>query len=61
MSALLPRYRQDNRSARARLEAESQLYLTCAGVIEAAHTGQGEVILISHGSGGGYDVNVISQ
>jgi pimeloyl-ACP methyl ester carboxylesterase len=58
MLPLVARYKEENRSARNRLQAESQLYQTSAGVIEAALIGQGNTILISHGSGGGYDMGL---
>ena len=34
------------------------MYKTSAGTIEAALIGQGSSILISHGSGGGYDMGL---
>lgn len=58
MLPLVARYKEENQSARNRLQAESQLYQTTAEVIEAALTGQGNTILISHGSGGGYDMGL---
>ncbi len=58
MPSLFTRYRQEIQSARKRLQAESRLYTTSAGVVEAALTGQGRAILISHGSGGGYDMGL---
>ncbi len=58
MLQLIRRYKEEKQSARNRLQAESQLYQTSAGVIEAALIGQGNSILISHGSGGGYDMGL---
>jgi pimeloyl-ACP methyl ester carboxylesterase len=58
MLPLVARYKEENQTARNRLQAESQLYQTSAGVIEAACIGQGNTILISHGSGGGYDMGL---
>jgi 2-hydroxy-6-oxonona-2,4-dienedioate hydrolase len=58
MMQLIRRYKKEKQSARNRLQTESQLYQTSAGVIEAALIGQGNSILISHGSGGGYDMGL---
>ncbi len=54
----IARYKQENQSARNRLLAGSQLYHTSMGVVEAALTGQGSTVLISHGSAGGYDMGL---
>lgn len=58
MVSLVARYREENRAARNRLQAGSQLFKTSCGVVEAALTGQGNTVLISHGSGGGYDMGL---
>jgi 2-hydroxy-6-oxonona-2,4-dienedioate hydrolase len=58
MLPFIARYKKENLSARSRLQAGSQLYKTSAGMIEAALTGQGSTVLISHGSGGGYDMGL---
>lgn len=56
MFSFAARYKEENRVARDRLLAGSQLIHTSLGVIEAAVTSQGSAVLISHGSGGGYDM-----
>jgi 2-hydroxy-6-oxonona-2,4-dienedioate hydrolase len=58
MFSLIARYKQENQSARIRLQAGSQLFKTSMGVVEAAPFGQGSTVLISHGSGGGYDMGL---
>jgi pimeloyl-ACP methyl ester carboxylesterase len=58
MSSLLKRYKEDISSARMRLQAESQIHQTLAGPVEAALAGHGSPVLISHGSGGGYDMGL---
>jgi pimeloyl-ACP methyl ester carboxylesterase len=58
MASLFATYRAGKRSACARLQAGSQLFQTSAGEIEAALTGHGRAVLISHGSGGGYDMGL---
>ena len=58
MLSLPARYKEENRSARNRLLAGSQLFDTSMGVVEAAVTGHGSAVLISHGSGGGYDMGL---
>jgi 2-hydroxy-6-oxonona-2,4-dienedioate hydrolase len=58
MLPFIARYKKEILSARRRLQAGSQLYKTSAGMIEAALTGQGSTVLISHGSGGGYDMGL---
>jgi 2-hydroxy-6-oxonona-2,4-dienedioate hydrolase len=58
MLPFVARYKQENLSARSRLLAGSQLYKTSAGVVEAALIGHGSTVLISHGSGGGYDMGL---
>jgi pimeloyl-ACP methyl ester carboxylesterase len=58
MASLLARYKKENQLARNRLQTESQLFKTSAGVVEAALTGHGSTVLISHGSGGGYDMGL---
>ncbi len=45
-------------TARRHLQAGSQMYKTSAGIIEAALIGHGSSVLISHGSGGGYDMGL---
>jgi 2-hydroxy-6-oxonona-2,4-dienedioate hydrolase len=58
MSSFIARYKIENLSARSRLLAGSQLYETSVGVVEAALIGHGTTVLISHGSGGGYDMGL---
>jgi pimeloyl-ACP methyl ester carboxylesterase len=58
MASLISRYKLEKQSAYTRLAGNSHLYQTSAGVVEAALTGQGNTILISHGSGGGYDMGL---
>jgi 2-hydroxy-6-oxonona-2,4-dienedioate hydrolase len=58
MLPFVARYKQENLSARSRLQAGSQLYNTSAGVVEAALIGHAGTVLISHGSGGGYDMGL---
>jgi pimeloyl-ACP methyl ester carboxylesterase len=58
MLSLIARYKQAYQIARNRLQAGSQLFNTSLGVVEAALTGHGSTILISHGSGGGYDMGL---
>jgi pimeloyl-ACP methyl ester carboxylesterase len=58
MLSLIARYRHENKFARNRLLAGSQLFQTALGVVEAALSGQGNAVLISHGSGGGYDMGL---
>ena len=58
MLTLAARYKEENRFARGRLQAGSELFNTSTGVVEAALTGQGSAVLISHGSGGGYDMGL---
>jgi pimeloyl-ACP methyl ester carboxylesterase len=58
MLPFVARYKQENLSARSRLRTGSQLYKTSAGVVEAALIGHGSTVLISHGSGGGYDMGL---
>jgi pimeloyl-ACP methyl ester carboxylesterase len=56
MCSLFARYKEENQSARKRLQTESQLFKTAVGVVEAALIGHGSTVLISHGGGGGYDM-----
>lgn len=58
MLPFVDRYKKENLSARSRLLTGSQLYKTSAGVVEAALIGHGSTVLISHGSGGGYDMGL---
>lgn len=58
MTSLISRFNKENKSARGRLSADSQLYLTLHGKIEAALVGKGPSVLISHGSAGGYDMGI---
>ncbi len=58
MFSFISRYKEENRIARSHLLAGSQLINTSIGVIEAVVTGQGGAVLISHGSGGGYDMGL---
>jgi pimeloyl-ACP methyl ester carboxylesterase len=59
MSSLVARYKVGKRDACNRLQTGSQRFTTSMGVVEAAFTGDGNtVVLISHGSGGGYDMGL---
>ncbi len=58
METILTRYRQEKRLAIERLLSQSELFETALGLLEAAQTGQGSAVLISHGSGGGYDMGL---
>ena len=58
MPSLVARYKEANRFARNRLQIASQLFETPTGVVEAALIGRGRAVLISHGSGGGYDMGL---
>jgi 2-hydroxy-6-oxonona-2,4-dienedioate hydrolase len=58
MLPFVDRYNKENLSARSRLLTGSQLYKTSAGEVEAALIGHGSTVLISHGSGGGYDMGL---
>ncbi len=58
MEAIRTRYRQEKNAANERLLSHSELFETTLGVVEAAQTGQGSAVLISHGSGGGYDMGL---
>jgi pimeloyl-ACP methyl ester carboxylesterase len=53
--ALVGSYRQWQRSEQTRSQALSQLAMTAVGPVEYALQGQGPVVLIVHGSPGGYD------
>jgi hypothetical protein len=55
MFSLIARYKKEKQFARNRLQAESQLFKTSTGLVEAALAGQGSAVLISHGGGGGFD------
>src|SRR5262245_46111992 len=48
-------YRLWLNAERARVEAGSQVIHTSRGPVECAIAGEGPVVLISHGGGGGYD------
>ena len=48
-------YRQEMRELEARVEGRSRLSETSFGVIEYASFGEGEPVLVIHGSGGGFD------
>jgi pimeloyl-ACP methyl ester carboxylesterase len=58
MSSLGARYRQEKQLACDRLQAGSQLFKTSMGMVETALIGQESTVLISHGSGGGYDMGL---
>ena len=58
METIWTRYRQEKNAAIERLLSQSELFETTLGVVEAAQTGQGSAVLISHGSGGGYDMGL---
>jgi len=51
-------YQHEIQSAKNHLLAHSQLITTSAGLIEVGTVGEGSPILISHGSGGGYDMGL---
>ena len=57
MDTILTRYRQ-KKAALERLLSQSELFETTLGMVEAAQIGQGSAVLISHGSGGGYDMGL---
>jgi len=58
MEAIWTRYRKEKQAAIKRLLSQSELIETTLGVVETAQTGQGSAVLISHGSGGGYDMGI---
>jgi pimeloyl-ACP methyl ester carboxylesterase len=58
MKSLIARYKEENQFARNRLQTGSQLFKTSMGVVEAALIGHESAVLISHGSGGGYDMGL---
>ena len=58
MQNFVSRYKQEIQSAQNRLLTESQLIKTSLGLVEVALLGKGSPILISHGSGGGYDMGL---
>jgi pimeloyl-ACP methyl ester carboxylesterase len=58
MVSLVTRYMEEKQLACNRLQEASQLFNTSMGVVEAALFGQGSAVLISHGSGGGYDMGL---
>jgi pimeloyl-ACP methyl ester carboxylesterase len=58
MLSLIARYKEEKQFARNRLQTVSQLFKTSTGVVEAALIGHGSTVLISHGSGGGYDMGL---
>jgi 2-hydroxy-6-oxonona-2,4-dienedioate hydrolase len=49
------RVRQDVRAAEERIAGGGRVADTPCGVIEYADQGEGRVVLVSHGAGGGYD------
>lgn len=51
-------YQHEIQSAKKHLLAHSQLMTTSAGLIEVGMIGEGSPILVSHGSGGGYDMGL---
>lgn len=51
-------YQQEIQNAKKHLLAHSQLMTTSAGLIEVGMIGEGSPILVSHGSGGGYDMGL---
>ncbi|MGH2523269.1 MAG: alpha/beta fold hydrolase, partial [Anaerolineales bacterium] len=53
------RYRRETRAAASRLFAASHMLHTGRGPIEYAETGRGQPVLISHGSGGGFDQGLL--
>jgi len=58
MNNFLYKYKHEIQSAKNRILAESQLMRTSAGEVEVALLGEGHPVLISHGSGGGYDMGI---
>jgi pimeloyl-ACP methyl ester carboxylesterase len=58
MSPFTARYKQEKQAARRRLQTDSQLYETAAGLVETGLIGKGPAVLISHGGGGGYDMGL---
>jgi pimeloyl-ACP methyl ester carboxylesterase len=58
MLSLIAKYKEENQFARNRLQTGSQLFKTSMGVVEAALIGHENTVLISHGSGGGYDMGL---
>jgi len=58
MGKFIISYQEENRSASEKLLAESQLITTSRGIVEVAEKGRGNAVLISHGSGGGYDMGL---
>jgi pimeloyl-ACP methyl ester carboxylesterase len=52
------RYKQEIQNARRNLLQGSQIHETKYGLVETASFGDGPTVLISHGSGGGYDMGV---
>lgn len=58
MQPIWTRYKQEKQAAIERLHLQSSVYETALGRVETAQTGQGSAILISHGSGGGYDMGL---
>jgi 2-hydroxy-6-oxonona-2,4-dienedioate hydrolase len=48
-------YRQDINASHARLVGASKIIETASGPIEYAESGEGPVILVVHGAGGGFD------
>lgn len=57
--AVVRRYRLEKRRARLRLLAGSSVLETTLGPIECAVAGDGPVVLVSHGGGGGYDQGLL--
>lgn len=58
MKSLISRYKKEKFSACKHLLAQSMLVNTSAGLVETALVGNGNAVLISHGSGGGYDMGL---
>jgi pimeloyl-ACP methyl ester carboxylesterase len=54
-----PAFRRDIEDARARLEGASRIVQTASGPIEYAEVGSGPVVLVVHGSGGGFDQGLL--
>jgi pimeloyl-ACP methyl ester carboxylesterase len=52
------RYKQEIQKAQKHLLADSQVYETKCGLVETAKFGEGPTVIISHGSGGGYDMGI---
>ena len=57
---ILQRYRSFQQEGFAKLNSESQIVETKSGIVEYALKGEGQDILLSHGSFGGFDQGLLS-